>query len=238
MEVARDIGAHIHSCSKCETIFPCLNTEAVCPTPDETVCNDCWSSQDVRREAQQPQKPVDETKTLESVLAVGKDIEIAFPEVFHTIAKDVGAARMLINKRRSNRAAEHDRKERGEYVDYIGVLGEILGRHYLQQREVAFKTDPLVTEFPQVGADFLVANGRIDVKCVGAHCKYFIVTKHAHESNQKNISHYWFMWMESNTVARSIILNHLEVSKWPVHTPQTLPGIIRFEPGYTCPIGK
>ena len=167
----------------------------------------------------------------EDPLPVNRVWGFEVPLIFKSLSEDFGAARMLMNKIRSNRKLEHDRAEQGLHVDSSGCFGELSGRYYLNERGVEFFFDPLIMEFPQRRPDIVTTGGRnIDIKFFTKDRKFLMVTAGAHKENPKGLTHYWFLKEITPTKLFSLILPFDQVSNWKLCQKGEHP--VRFEPAY------
>lgn len=139
---------------------------------------------------------------------------ITFPASLWAEAKTIGVARLAANKELMKACPRYSRGDKNEQVEILGVLGELIARHYLTRRNVDFTAAKLLDEAPVHMPDITVGDARLDVKASPGDRPYLLVNLEAH-LKAKGVTHYWFLKLVSKTEALSFIFNYADVDKWP-----------------------
>lgn len=138
---------------------------------------------------------------------------IKYPACLHRIASEIGHIRGLKNQYK-NRPAKYDRKDKNDYVDKIGVLGELIFLHFLESSEIEYKMVNLVDNYSSKNADFVVNNQRLDVKCKADNYPTFILHKESHLKGKGLIDYYVFVYVKSKTTAEIHKFSYQNVENW------------------------
>ena len=140
-------------------------------------------------------------------------IVVEFPACLHKIAEQIGHIRGLKNAYK-NRPKKYDRADKNSYVDKIGVLGELIFLHFLEESEIEYKMVNLVDNYSSKNADFVVNNQRLDVKCKADTYPTFILHKESHTKGKGLIDYYVFVYVKSKTTAEIHKFSYQEVDEW------------------------
>ena len=140
--------------------------------------------------------------------------EIEFPSYFAGLAKDICVARSAISKNVYRRGTERYRGKQEFEISYMGVLAELISRHYCYEYGIEAYFAPIVDKKPVVGADVIVNDVRIDVKGVPPKRSKLWVNANSHENSNKKIDVYWFIHLTGETKANNYIVSWEDVNKW------------------------
>ena len=140
--------------------------------------------------------------------------EIEFPSYFTGLAKDICVARSAISKNVYRRGTERYRGKQEFEISYMGVLAELISRHYCYEYGIAADFAPIVDKKPVVGADLIVNEVRIDVKGVPPKRTKLWVNANSHENRNKKIDVYWFIHLITNTKANNYVVSWDDVNSW------------------------
>jgi hypothetical protein len=130
------------------------------------------------------------------------------------MAKELGQVRTELKNK--NRKKKHDRGKLNEKSDEGGVLGELVGRHYVCCKGLEHKCAPLISlDGPVSRPDITVGSCTIDCKLVRDQPDC-LVNVDAHNDPKKKVSHYLFVKLTAGQCSADIFMaSHAEVSKWP-----------------------
>lgn len=140
---------------------------------------------------------------------------IKFPKVFWNIAEEIGMSRNTLNKDNNEKNPRFKRGNKENQVDTIGVIGELIARHFLTNNNQEFKASRLLDLYPEKNADIIIENKRIDVKTKPITLfTDLLVNKEAHEKGHNVIDLYWFICLVDENTAEHYVVNYDDVSKW------------------------
>ena len=140
-------------------------------------------------------------------------IVVEYPACLHKIAEQMGNARGLMNQYK-NRPKKYDREDKNDYVNTIGVLGELIILHFLEESKIEYKMVNLVDNYSSKNADFVVNNQRLDVKCKADNYPTFILHKESHTKGKGLIDYYVFVYVKSKTTAEIHKFSYQDVEEW------------------------
>ena len=140
-------------------------------------------------------------------------IKVEYPACLNTIAEKVGQVRGLMNQYK-NRPKKYDREDKNDYVNTIGVLGELIFLHFLEESKIEYKMVDLVYYYASKSADFVINNQRLDVKCKADNYPSFILHKESHTKGKGLIDYYVFVYVKSKTTAEIHKFSYQEVDEW------------------------
>ena len=138
---------------------------------------------------------------------------IRYPPFINECAIYIGKLRSLYNYDLKENHSIYKRGEMGEFVDIIGVKGELIFSYFLQKNDIDHQTSRLLSNNPVISCDIIVGGKNIDVKTLRADATDLLVNKQAHEKN-KNIDSYVFIQLIDDKVAKYWIFKHEEVDSW------------------------
>ena len=144
---------------------------------------------------------------------------IKFPKLFIELSKELGVLRSKMSKNYYNEGSEKYRGEDENKISSLGVLGELIARYDLSERNIPFKSTTLVADKPLAEPDIylLVEKISIDVKGVGFFTKELRVNTKAHNNPDKRVDKYWFIKIDSYKAnANSYLVNYEDVSGWEI----------------------
>lgn len=142
-------------------------------------------------------------------------ITFNFPKSFWVISKQIGNARSVVNKELTLKNPQYDRGEKNEYVDTIGILGELIVMEYLTQKNKKFTMAKLLDYQPSKNADFVVNEKRIDVK-TSKQSEYntLLVNEDGHKKGLGKIDLYLFVYLLNEETCKFFFVNYEEVNNW------------------------
>jgi hypothetical protein len=118
---------------------------------------------------------------------------IRFPTYIHLVSIYIGKLRDLYNVELNEKNDKFKRGEQSEFVNILGIKGELIVQEFLFQNNVPYTSGVLLSDKPQGSSDVNIGKEfRIDVKAIRPESPDLLVNKEAHEKN-KNITHYWFV---------------------------------------------
>tara|TARA_Y100001968_G_C19362895_1_gene720790 strand:- start:57 stop:557 length:501 start_codon:yes stop_codon:yes gene_type:complete len=152
-------------------------------------------------------------------MVLRKTRKFKYPDYFKSLAYDIGKARSLISSGIYKKGTKKFRGDKEKNISTLGVLGELIVRHFFYIDEIIGSFNPIVDEFPVVDSDCDVSNFKFDIKTVKENSSYYLINKQAHENKEKynKITHYLFVVLESNCVAHIVVFNKQDVWNWEEH---------------------
>lgn len=148
---------------------------------------------------------------------------IQYPDYINIISIYIGKLRDLYNVELNEKNGKYKRGEKGEFVNIMGVKGELIVQNFLFQQDIKFKYGEILSNKPVGGADIYIGDDiRIDVKTLNDGAEHLLVNEEAHKKT-KNITHYWFIQPlindnngKSLTSAAYWIYTYDEVDNWEI----------------------
>ncbi len=138
-----------------------------------------------------------------------------YPKSLWVIAEEIADWRTTLNKRNRNNNPRFDRGEKNNYVDILGVVGELIVLDYLTEKNINYEMIKLLNPYPSKEADFTVKNKKIDVKAT-ENSKYqsVLVNEEAHKKGLGKIDLYWFVYILEKENCEFYFANYNDVSNW------------------------
>lgn len=143
--------------------------------------------------------------------------DIAFPKMFINLAQEIGEIRTLFSKQYYKEGTDKHRGENEPRISKLGILGELIARHDLENRNILFRATPLVGQKPIAEPDLVLlgTNLKIDVKAVSYHDPLLKVNQNSHNNIDKRPDQYWFIWIdEYKFFAKSYLIDSCDVDDW------------------------
>ena len=131
------------------------------------------------------------------------------------IAEEIANARTTLNKSNRKNNPRFDRGEKNNYVDILGVVGELIVLDYLTAKNIDYTMIKILNPYPSKEADFTVKNKKIDVKA-NENSKYqsVLVNEEAHKKGLGKIDLYWFVYILDKQNCEFYFATYNDVSKW------------------------
>jgi len=147
---------------------------------------------------------------------------IKYPKFINIVSIYIGKLRDLYNVELNERNSKYKRGELSEFVNILGVKGELIIQHFLHSKDVVFRFSDILAQTPQGSADIYIGDThRIDVKTINDGAPDLLVNEEAHNKG-KNITHYWFVRPHTDASGKPLtsadywIFTYDEVSEWKV----------------------
>jgi hypothetical protein len=143
--------------------------------------------------------------------------DITFPKMFLNLAQEIGEMRTLFSKQYYKEGTDKHRGGDESTISKLGILGELIARHDLENRNIPFRATKLVGEKPIAEPDILLlrTNIKIDVKGVGYHDPLLKVNEKSHINSNKRPNQYWFIWIdEYELLAKTYLIDSCDVDGW------------------------
>lgn len=148
---------------------------------------------------------------------------IKYPDFINVTSIYLGKLRDLYNVELNLKNPKYKRGDRSEFVNILGIKGELIVQHFLFQNQIQFSYSDILASKPVGTADIQISNEiRIDVKTINDGAPDLLVNDEAHRK-EKNITHYWFVqpYVNDNngkslTVAGYWIYSKEEVDDWDI----------------------
>lgn len=142
-----------------------------------------------------------------------------FKESLWNFATEMAMGRQVVNKQMIDAKLRFDRGDKNFYVDKIGILGELIAREYLIDKDIPFNATGIIQAKPAKEADVVVDGVRFDVKTSVWNEKYdtVLVNAEAHQKGRGLIDWYWFIVIDEDmgTTARSFRVSYNQIDLWP-----------------------
>tara|TARA_R100000781_G_C4067768_1_gene123411 strand:- start:158 stop:649 length:492 start_codon:yes stop_codon:yes gene_type:complete len=140
---------------------------------------------------------------------------IKYPASFWVIAEEIANARTRLNKSNRKNNPRFDRGNKNNYVDVLGVVGELIVLNYLTEKNIDYTMIKILNPYPSKEADFTVKNKRIDVKTnEDSKYKSVLVNEEAHKKGLGKIDLYWFVYIIDKQNCEFYFADYNDVSKW------------------------
>ena len=138
-----------------------------------------------------------------------------YPKSLWIIAEEIANGRTTLNKSNRSNNPRFDRGKKNNYVDILGVVGELIVLDYLTAKNINFEMIKILNPYPSKEADFTVRNKKIDVKAT-ENSKYesVLVNEEAHKKGLGKIDLYWFVYILDKENCEFYFANYNDVSKW------------------------
>ena len=137
---------------------------------------------------------------------------IEYPKMFHSLAEEMALLRTKLSKDVYHKDSDKFRGTDEHRISTLGILGELIARHSLEEQGLEYKAAPLVDIKPVVEPDIVMPNKTIDVKCVRYSNKIFRINADAHENKSKRPTIYWFIQPDiKNLVAGSYYFDAVDI---------------------------
>jgi len=150
-----------------------------------------------------------------SNLKLEKRGKINYPNFINECAVYIGKLRDLYNYNLNEDNDSFKRGDRSEYVNILGVKGEMIFSYYLQSINIPHTTNKLLSNTPISDYDIIVGKKKIDIKTIRTDAPDLLVNKDAHNKN-KNIDTYVFIQPISKNTVKYWIFKYDEVNTWEI----------------------
>lgn len=140
--------------------------------------------------------------------------DFSYPPFINNAAALIGKMRDVYNTEMNEDAAHFKRGDRSEYVNILGIKGEMIAQYYAFTRGVSYTAAKFLAQKPLGEPDIVIGDKRFDVKAIRPDAPDLLVNSAAH-AKAKNISDYWFVQCFDTNHARFWFYSHDEVSSWP-----------------------
>lgn len=140
---------------------------------------------------------------------------VKYPPYINTVSIFLGKLRDLYNSELNEKDARFKRGNRSEYVNILGIKGELIMQHYLFANNHEYTAADFLGGGPQKIPDIVVNGCRVDVKTIRTDAPDLLVSVAAHKKG-RDISHYCFVQCTDDTTARFWYFSYADVSSWPV----------------------
>tara|TARA_Y100000768_G_C23888563_1_gene638907 strand:+ start:583 stop:1107 length:525 start_codon:yes stop_codon:yes gene_type:complete len=146
--------------------------------------------------------------------------EITYPKMLVSLAEELSVIRSNLSKKVYKKGTDKYRGDKEKDISKLGLLAELIIRHYLTEKGYTFESAILIDKKPVVRADITlqVLNDTylIDVKGVKKEDDTLRVNYNSHNNSTKKITHYLFVHIQSSTKANYKWFTREEVDKWEV----------------------
>jgi len=149
-----------------------------------------------------------------------KYYEIKYPKLFDHLSLELANDRtkgMHQNYKHKNYYWGDKTRELNEQ----GILAEMIAQYYFQTLNIDFKALSYLGTQPEVEADIVISDHKIDVKFIPHYGKLLIVNYNSHNNTKKLIDKYMFIQPLKNTTngyndAKIWFFDHSEVCSWSI----------------------
>ena len=141
-----------------------------------------------------------------------------FPVILCDVAEELSELRSKLSEKVYNKRTEKWRGNDEKKISYLGILGELVAREYLTDKNISFQAAKLVDLNPVPEPDIVLYDGmRLDVKGVKTHSTQFFVNYKAHQNSEKICDFYWFVkFCDEVGVAEHYTVRYEDVFGWEV----------------------
>ena len=142
---------------------------------------------------------------------------IQYPEMFLNLANEIGETRTMLSRKYYKKGTEKYRGENENKISSLGILGELIARHYLTENNMPFKAAPLIALKPIAEPDIYLLTDKngVDVKSLEYYTKELYVNKDAHNNADKRPDYYWFIKIDKyNCNANFYFVDSDDVNGW------------------------
>lgn len=160
-----------------------------------------------------------------------KFYEIKYPNIFNHLSIE------LSNDRTKGMDKNYKHKnyywgDQCKKQNIKGVLAEMIAQYYFQTKNINFKALSYLGQEPEVEADIVINNIKIDVKYIPHYGKFLMVNYLSHTNTDKKIDKYMFIQPFQNTKngynnAKIWFFDHKEIDTWQVEK-STLTKVFKF----------
>lgn len=140
---------------------------------------------------------------------------IEYPDFINDVSVYIGKLRDLFNFKLNQNSPSYKRGEHTEFVNILGVKGELIFSNYLHQNNIDHCLGTLLSHSPLVTCDMIVNGKRIDIKTIRADAQDLLVNKQAHEK-LKGIDTYVFVQVQDNNKAQYWVHKYGEINDWKI----------------------
>ena len=138
-----------------------------------------------------------------------------YPKSLWVIAEEIADWRTTLNKGNRSNNPRFDRGEKNNYVDVLGVVGELIVLDYLTEKNIPYKMIKILNPYPSKEADFTVKSKKIDVKATeDSKYKSVLVNEEAHKKGLGKIYLYWFVYILDKENCEFYFANYKDVNNW------------------------
>lgn len=156
---------------------------------------------------------------------------IKYPEYIDVVSIYIGKLRDLLNSEMNRDNPKFKRGDRSEFVNILGVKGELIVQNFLFNEGIDYKSVKLIAAKPVIGADIFIGDKiKIDVKTIRDDAPDLLVNKEAHEKG-KGITHYWFIQPTITGQCNYWIFKFEDINEWKIKN-------LTFSDGYFIPISE
>lgn len=147
-----------------------------------------------------------------------KYYEIKYPQIFNHLAIELAKDRVK-GMHRNYKGKKYYWGNKTEEQNIKGVLAEIISQYYFQTLEIKFKALSYLGQEPEVEADIVINNYKLDVKYIPHYGKFLLVNYEAHNNPNKKIDKYMFIQpfqvaYKGYCKAKIWFIDHDGVNKW------------------------
>lgn len=155
--------------------------------------------------------------------------ETTYPLYIDNVSILIGKLRDLFNSEMNEKDARFKRGERSEFVNILGVKGELIMQHHLHATGKKFTSVDLLSPRPISEPDIICGGSRIDVKTIRSDAPDLLVNKDAHEKAGKGITHYCFVRCVKPGLASYWVYTWQDVNKWEIKN-------VKYSDAYYLPL--
>jgi len=152
--------------------------------------------------------------------------EIKFPKMFNALATEISILRSKMSEDVYHKGSHRYRGDREEKISWLGIMGELIVRHYFEETRQKYKPTPLVDFKPIPGPDVITSNCRIDVKC--ADHNGLFVNDQSYKNNKGDITHYLFIILKDEENAELRLYSYEDVGMWELKDLTYTPAYVKY----------
>jgi len=139
----------------------------------------------------------------------------AYPAMFHKLANELAALRSELSKSYYTKDTEAYRGNQEHEISTLGILSELIARHYLDEKNTKYKAAPIVWIKPLPEPDIKIDITTFDIKGMKKD-NIFMINHKAHNNPDKKPNWYWFVYPNNDYTATHYIVNSKTVDNWEI----------------------
>ena len=138
-----------------------------------------------------------------------------YPRLLHKLAKELALLRTEMSKSYYKQGSETYRGSRENEISTLGILSELIARHYLDERATKYKAAPIVWTKPMPEPDIKIDITTMDIKGMKKD-GIFMINHSAHNNTDKKPHWYWFIHPKDDYTATHYITHSKSVDQWEI----------------------
>lgn len=139
-----------------------------------------------------------------------------FPKMLNDLADELAYTRSKISANIYHKNSMTYRGNKEHEISKKGILGELIARDFLNERNIPHKTTPIIDLKPIVEPDIYIDKKGLDVKTVTKGSQILSVNFESHNNISKRPNFYWFVQLEDQNIASHFFVKSHHVDSWQI----------------------